>query len=710
MSAGRWRISRLKGGLGAQAAAWDELNQRRFGAHPLLSALFVDGLLASFGQGDEHLCRLDGDDDRPIAMCILRPKGRLAWQSFLPSQAQVGPSLLPDAAQARQLLAMLPGMALQLDLLCNDPLLVPAGELRAPEAMRLEHALTMHVDLAGGDFDAYWEARPKKLRANIKRYKQRLKAETQSIRFEVHEDPAALGPAVRRYAELETRGWKGREGTALGSVPEQLHFYETLLAEAGARGQAAVYEYYIDERLAASRLTIASGDCLVMLKTTYDEELSKFAPGRLLLRHLLRHEFGLGRYRRIEFYTNANQDLLAWASGQRWIDHLSLYRYPLVSVINDAFRPLTRHLQLGTETMLPAEQRVRRFDRVEALPDDARALLEQAAAESSSNSTAWYGNLARTVYASGTELCFYTLEELEQTVAVLPLRIERRGRSVRLHALTNFYSPLYDAVISPTVRLNALMTLVATLRHDHPKLCSIYLAPMAPESRGYQAMVTALRKCSLPVFEFFCFDNWYLSPVPPWEQYLASRGGQLRSTLKRRGAKFVEAGGSFELLTTPEQMAEGTAAYLQVYGSSWKRPEPFPDFIPGLLMTYAQRGELRLGVARLQGRPVAVQLWLIGQGRAEIHKLAYDEAFKQFSPGSLLTAFIMRHAIEQDQVQTVDYLIGDDDYKRDWMNTRRERWGVIAYNPRRLAGLLGLLREMLGRAIRSLWPRSAGSA
>jgi CelD/BcsL family acetyltransferase involved in cellulose biosynthesis len=702
MSATRWTLHRLDRSLGEHAQAWDALNNRCFKQHPLLSALFVEGLLAAFGQGDEHLCRLDGEDGQAMAMCILQPKNRLAWQSFLASQAPLGLCLLPDAAQARQLFSALPGLPLQLDLLCNDPDLMEIGSLYAPEAMRLEHALTMHIDLAGSDFETYWEARPKKLRANIKRYKQRLKVEAQSIRFEVHEDPVALAAAVKRYAELETRGWKGREGTALGSGADQLRFYEKLLTSAGVRGEAAVYEYYIDEHLAASRLTIARGDCLVMLKTTYDETLSKFAPGRILLRKLLQHEFGLHRHRRVEFYTNANQDLLAWASNQRWIMHVSLYRTPLVSVISDIFRPVARHLRLGTETLLPAEQQVRRFCSPDDLPAHAKTLLESAAAESSSNSADWYANLARTVYAGAGELSFYTLEEQGQTVAVLPLRIERKGRSIHLHALSNFYSPLFEAVIAPSVRLNALVTLISALQLDHPQLCSVHLAPMAPESRSYQALVTALRKCGLPVFEFFCFENWYLSPVPSWAQYIASRSGQLRSTLKRKSAKFLDAGGSFELLTAPDQVSEGASAYLQVYSGSWKQPEPFPDFIPGLMETYARRGELRLGIARVQGRPVAVQLWLVNQGRAEIHKLAYDEAYKNLSPGSLLTAFMMRHAIEQDKVQAIDYLIGSDDYKRDWMSSRRERWGVVAYNPRRLHGMFGLCRELMGRAVRAL--------
>ena len=63
----------------------------------------------------------------------------------------------------------------------------------------------------------------------------------------------------------------------------------------------------------------------------------------------------------------------------------------------------------------------------------------------------------------------------------------------------------------------------------------------------------------------------------------------------------------------------------------------------------------------------------------------------------------MKHVIEVDQVKEVDYLIGDDPHKQFWMSHRRERWGIVAYNPRTLMGALGLIREVLGRFVKSVF-------
>ena len=70
-----------------------------------------------------------------------------------------------------------------------------------------------------------------------------------------------------------------------------------------------------------------------------------------------------------------------------------------------------------------------------------------------------------------------------------------------------------------------------------------------------------------------------------------------------------------------------------------------------------------------------------------MYKLAYDEAFKGYSPGTVLTARLMQHVIEHDKV-AVDYLIGDDAYKTSWMSHRRERWGLVAYNQRSWTGMV----------------------
>jgi CelD/BcsL family acetyltransferase involved in cellulose biosynthesis len=70
----------------------------------------------------------------------------------------------------------------------------------------------------------------------------------------------------------------------------------------------------------------------------------------------------------------------------------------------------------------------------------------------------------------------------------------------------------------------------------------------------------------------------------------------------------------------------------------------------------------------------------------------------------------MRQVIDIDRVQEIDYLTGDDAYKNQWMSHRRERRGLIAFNPRTVGGLAALVRESSARRVKHLLRPRAGAA
>ena len=78
-------------------------------------------------------------------------------------------------------------------------------------------------------------------------------------------------------------------------------------------------------------------------------------------------------------------------------------------------------------------------------------------------------------------------------------------------------------------------------------------------------------------------------------------------------------------------------------------------------------------------------------------KLAHDETFKAHSPGTVLTALMIRHLLDNEHVAQIDLGRGDDTYKQGWAVERRQRIGVLLINPRRPAGLMALLRHAFGR-------------
>lgn len=284
----------------------------------------------------------------------------------------------------------------------------------------------------------------------------------------------------------------------------------------------------------------------------------------------------------------------------------------------------------------------------------------------------------------------------------------------RAHALSNYYaslySPLASAASAAVDRSGAMMSLVRELSGARPRLDVVNFAPLAAESPDTVALAAALAANGWYARRYRCFGNWTLPCAGvSFDEYMASRDSQLKNTCERKTKKLLAAG-MVEIVTRPQDVDAAMDAYDAVYASSWKQAEPYPNFVRNWARRCAEQGWLRLGVARVGGVPVAVQFWFTIERRAYIFKLAYDDAQAKWSAGTVLTAHLMRHALDVDHVVEVDYLTGDDAYKRTWMTQRRERVGLMACNLRSVGGLVAAASEAAGWARGRFFPRAAEAA
>lgn len=291
--------------------------------------------------------------------------------------------------------------------------------------------------------------------------------------------------------------------------------------------------------------------------------------------------------------------------------------------------------------------------------------------------------------------------------SALTLLYAEPSAPTRLRALTNYYASLYSpfAGVSDTASPAAATALVQALGRSRPSPATVELAPLT--TADADLCVDAFRQFGWVTRRFSCFGNWYL-PCDglSFDAYMQARPSQLVNTWTRKSRKFNGKGQErLQLVTAPADVTAAMQAYNTVYAKSWKQPEPYPTFVADWAALCAERGWLRLGVAWSGDVPVAAQLWFTLGRRAFIYKLAYDEAYAKLSAGTVLSAMMFRHALEVDRVAEIDYLTGDDGYKRSWVTERRERVGVIACNPRTWRGavqgayeLAGTLRERFRRA------------
>jgi CelD/BcsL family acetyltransferase involved in cellulose biosynthesis len=280
-------------------------------------------------------------------------------------------------------------------------------------------------------------------------------------------------------------------------------------------------------------------------------------------------------------------------------------------------------------------------------------------------------------------------------IACLPLR--RRVSSAGLptghaHSLASYYTSLFAPVVAANAA--AVRPALAAIA----RVCDVVrIEPLATEDPLTGEVEAALRSGGFVTQRYFKFGNWYLEVAGrTYDQYFGSLSSQVRNTVVRKEKKFrADKTTRVEIVTDPADLPRAIAAYENVYASSWKTAEPFPHFVPEMMKAMASRGWLRLGVAWLGEEPIASQIWITKDGVASIFKLAYKEQHAKLSAGSILTSTLMRHALDVDHVTIVDYLTGDDSYKKDWMSARRERIGIVAASTRSLTGLAYAARHLL---------------
>jgi len=350
-----------------------------------------------------------------------------------------------------------------------------------------------------------------------------------------------------------------------------------------------------------------------------------------------------------------------------------------------------------------------KYRSLDALPSKYRVLLTQGEQQSFYYGLSWFKNLEQNIL-EGKEGISYAVEDAQGKAILLFVMRESCQRSgilgIReLSGLENYYSSLYGpAVEAGKAQITqALQLLALEIVKERPHYHVINLQPLDRESHVYGALIKALHFAGFHVQTYFCFGNWYHElSGESYQDYFSGLSSRVRNTINRKTRKFNRQDTTIKIYVSPADVNIAVRDYEKIYNSSWKQPEPYPDFIQGLVTLAAERGWLRLGIAYLDNEPVAAQIWIVCSGVASIYKLAYDEKYAKLSAGTILTAKLMEYVIDRDHVRQVDYLTGDDAYKKEWMSARRERWGVIGFNSKTLNGKLLAIRHIGASSLKRL--------
>jgi CelD/BcsL family acetyltransferase involved in cellulose biosynthesis len=336
-----------------------------------------------------------------------------------------------------------------------------------------------------------------------------------------------------------------------------------------------------------------------------------------------------------------------------------------------------------------------------------KPLLEEVGARDFFLSIGWFLNLERTIVSDSESVLVYGVQSTDiegHPHGLLPLWRRKSGKLFApriLQSLTNYYTPFFSPILSQdTEELNEVIgALVSALWDDRNLFDALELRCMDPESVTYALLVQAFQQAGLVVQTYFHFGNWYLEVNGrSYAEYLLSLSSVLKKNIPYQTRRLERTHKvDIRLITGKVGLEQALDDYEKVYNASWRDPEGYPAFVRGLAEMAIETGSLRLVLLYVDGVPAAVQFWLVHHGIASIYKIAYDNRYAKLSLGTVLTAHMMGHMLDIEKIKAVDYLSGDDAYKKEWMSHRRERWGILAINPCSIRGIGQIIRHVGGR-------------
>lgn len=346
-------------------------------------------------------------------------------------------------------------------------------------------------------------------------------------------------------------------------------------------------------------------------------------------------------------------------------------------------------MELGEEYRRPTTKWVKGelTDRIDSDSIDPRGMIAAEAGLSPFDQLQWFQRVA--THWDGTLVPFVAHAWNAGSHCWLFLVHEPK----RLVALSNWYAMAFRPVFTGGADRQLLAALARRLAKSASVPATMVLSPVPTADGTADLIVDAFGGNGWLALRESVSMSWTADVAgQSFADYWQARPGELRNTHRRRSKK---ANVAVEIHTCFEDSVWDD--YVSVYEHSWKPAEGSFAFLRDMAIHDAASGAMRLGIARIEGQPVAAQLWTVFGGVAYIHKLAHHRDFEAFSPGTILSHDMFRHVIDEDQVKRIDFGTGNDGYKADWMDHCAPLETLTLHKRGTAASMAGLVRARLSK-------------
>jgi len=285
-----------------------------------------------------------------------------------------------------------------------------------------------------------------------------------------------------------------------------------------------------------------------------------------------------------------------------------------------------------------------------------------------------------------------------------PLVHQEKG--IRIKSLSSFYSaitePIYFTQSSVEEKAEYLRQLFGYIEQSFNDAGNNWQS-MQLGSFDQHSVTSKVIVGYFPAHKVFSqTDNIYQRALSGFEKYYQQRPSQLRNTIKRRGKKLAKAH-QYEtrIISQLTDFQLAFQHYKTIYQQSWKGEEYSFDFIEQVCLAALSENKLRLGLLYIDGEAAAAQIWFVQdclsvtnqvEKNASIFKLAYNPGYQEFSVGSILSMALSEHVINHDEATSIEFGMGSEPYKKDWLESKRQRVSYQIFNYQCFYGKLAVIR------------------
>jgi CelD/BcsL family acetyltransferase involved in cellulose biosynthesis len=161
-------------------------------------------------------------------------------------------------------------------------------------------------------------------RQNVRRRIRQMEQKSADVSFD-YAPPQDLESRLAEFYDIESSGWKGREGTACGQEESTRAFYSSLARLAAAQDWLSLSRLTVDGQTLAMNYGIVYDSRLLILKTTFREEYKEVSPGLVLMHETIRDSIAKQRTL-IDFLGTDDEWKLRWTRTVRSHHWLYIFR------------------------------------------------------------------------------------------------------------------------------------------------------------------------------------------------------------------------------------------------------------------------------------------------------------------------------------------------------------------------------------------------